>query len=87
MKLFFYKSILIFFLFIAAIHFSFGLIKNELIRDYNKVISKENSEQIKNKIREELRNGIKKEDLLNDEDAKLLNDFIKKIKSELDNKK
>ena len=51
MKLFFYKSILIFFLFIAAIHFSFGLIKNELKRDYNKVISKENSEQIKNKIR------------------------------------
>ena len=87
MKLFFYKSILIFFLFIASIHFSFGLIKNELKRDYNKVISKENSEQIKNKIREELRNGIKKEDLLNDEDAKLLNDFIKKIKSELDNKK
>ena len=73
------------FLFIAAIHFSFGLIKNELKRDYNKVISKENSEQIKNKIREELRNGIKKEDLLNDEDAKLLNTFLKKLKSELEN--
>tara|TARA_B100000029_G_scaffold496288_1_gene562414 strand:+ start:1409 stop:1672 length:264 start_codon:yes stop_codon:yes gene_type:complete len=87
MKLFFYKSILIFFLFIAAIHFSFGLIKNELKREYNKVISKENSEQIKNKIREEMRNAIKKENYLDKEDAILINQFIEKIKSELSRSK
>ena len=65
MKLFFYKSILVFFLFIIAIHFSFGLIKNELKREFTKISSKENIEQIKEKIREEIRDGLDKDRYLN----------------------
>ena len=86
MKLFFYKSILVFFLFILAIHFSFGLIKNELKREISKISSKENVEQIKEKIREEIKDGLNKERYLNQEDARLLNDFLNKIKSELNSK-
>ena len=86
MKLFFYKSILVFFLFIAAIHFSFGLIAKDIKREYTNLISKETVEYIKNKIREELKNGAEKEVLINSEDAKLLNNILMKLKSELDEK-
>ena len=84
MKIFFYKSILVFALFILAIHFSFGLIKKDLKREYKNLISKEKVEDIKNKIRKELKNGAEKEVLINPEDAKLLNNFLIKLKSELE---
>ena len=84
MKIFFYKSVLVFALFILAIHFSFGLIKKDLKREYTNLISKEKVEDIKNKIREELKNGAEKEVLIDPEDAKLLNNFLIKLKSELE---
>ena len=84
MKIFFYKSVLIFFLFILAIHFSYGLIKKQVKNEYNNLISKERSEYIKNKIRKELKNGIEKDQLINSEDANLINNFLNKIKSELE---
>lgn len=83
MKLFFYKSVLVLVLFIIGIHFSFSLIKNNLKRDYDKLISKENVENIKNKIREELKDGVEKEVLINSEDAMLLKQFFEKIKEDI----
>jgi|TARA_B110000881_G_C18172384_1_gene316042 hypothetical protein len=83
MKIFFYKSILVFALFILAIHFSFGVIKKQMKREYSSVISKEKIEYIKDKLREELKKGTEKQMLINFEDAKLLNDFLNKLKSEL----
>lgn len=82
MKTFFYKSILVFVLFILAIHFSFGLIKKELKNEYINLISKESVENIKNKIRDELKDGIEKEELISSDDAKLLNDYFIKLKLE-----
>ena len=43
-------------------------------------------DQIKEKIREEIKDGLNKERYLNQEDARLLNDFLNKIKSELNSK-
>jgi len=83
MKLFFYKSLLVFSLFIIAVHFSFGLIKNELKREFNKLVSKENAEQFKNKIREEMKNAVNKDDFLDNEDAILINKFLSKIRDDL----
>ena len=83
MKLFFYKSLLVFSLFIIAVHFSFGLIKNELKREFNKFVSKENAEQFKNKIREEMKNAVNKDDFLDNEDAILINKFLSKIRDDL----
>ena len=83
MKIFFYKSILVFVLFILAIHFSFGVITKQVKREYTNLISKEKVEHIKNKIREELKNGAEKKSLISSDDAELLNNFILKIKSEL----
>ena len=84
MKIFFYKSILVFVLFILAIHFSFGLIKKQLKNEYINLISKEGIEDIKNKIRNELKDGIKKEKLISSEDSKLLKDYLMKLKLELE---
>jgi len=83
MRLFFYKSILVFILFVLAIHFSFGVITKQIKREYSNIISKEKIENIKNKIREELKNGSQKDVLIKPEDAKLLNDFLIKLRSEL----
>ncbi len=48
-----------------------------------KIRSKESVDKIKDKFREELKNAVEKENYLNQEDAKLINDFINKIKKEL----
>ena len=83
MKLFFYKSILVFSLFIIAVHFSFVLIKNEIKREFNKLVSKENAEQFKNKVREEMKNAVNKDDFIDKEDAMLINKFFSKIRADL----
>ena len=40
---------------------------------------------MKNKLRDELRNAVSKENYLSPEDAKLINEFINKVKQELAN--
>ena len=42
-------------------------------REFNKLVSKENAEQFKNKIREEMKNAVNKDDFLDKEDAMLIN--------------
>ena len=83
MRIFIYKSlfiiILIYILFQLTIGYTVKKIKGEI---YN-LKSKENIEFIKNKIRDEINAAIKKDKLLDDKDKKLINDFIKKIKKEL----
>ena len=83
MRIFIYKSlfiiILIYILFQLTIGYTFKKIKGEI---YN-LKSKENIEFIKNKIRDEINAAIKKDELLDERDKKLINDFIKKIKKEL----
>jgi hypothetical protein len=59
------------------------VIKKQMKREYSSVISKEKIEYIKDKLREELKKGTEKQMLINFEDAKLLNDFLNKLKSEL----
>ena len=55
----------------------------EINHEIEKIQSKETVNKIKDKFREELGNAIEKENYLNQEDAKLINDFINKIKKEL----
>tara|TARA_B110000902_G_scaffold242569_1_gene294027 strand:+ start:358 stop:621 length:264 start_codon:yes stop_codon:yes gene_type:complete len=87
MKTFFYKSILVFTLFILSIHFSFSIIIKDLKYNFLTFASKEGLEVFKIKIREELKNGSKKNNLINPEDAKLINEILKKIKFDLEKNK
>ena len=63
------------------------MIKKQVKNEYINLISKEKVEYIKDKIREELRIGIEKEILINAEDAELLNNYIIKLKTELEKNK
>ena len=85
MRIFIYKSlfliILIYILFQLTIGYTVKKIKGEI---YN-LKSKENIEFIKNKIRDEITSTIKKDKLLDERDKKLINDFIEKLRKELQN--
>lgn len=83
MKIFIYKSIIVFFLFIIAFHVTV----NYKLRSYEKELksfsSEENKEKYKNKIKDEMRKAIKKENYFTVEEKNLINDFLQKIKKEL----
>ena len=57
----------------------------EFKEEINYLKSQKNISLIKDKARKELRSAIKKENYLNPEDAKLINEFLNKIKKELEN--
>ena len=87
MKIFFYKSILIFFLFIVAFHFTFGIASKNIKRQMQETLSKESVEKEKNQIRDEMENAVKKDRYISSEDAKLINKFLNKIKTDLEKSK
>ena len=87
MKNFFYKSILIFFLFIVAFHFTFGIASKNIKRQMQETLSKESMEKVKNQIRDEMENAVKKDRYISSEDAKLINKFLNKIKTDLEKSK
>ena len=55
----------------------------ELKNEIGNFKSQENISFVKEKIRDELKNATEKDNYLTPEDAKLINDFINKIKEEL----
>ena len=83
MKIFIYKSIIVFFLLIIAFHVTV----NYKLRSYEKELksfsSEENKEKYKNKIKDEMSKAIKKENYFTEEEKNLINDFLQKIKKEL----
>ena len=87
MKFFLYKSLLIFFLFLAAFHFSFGFVAKKIKIEISNTFSKDQIEIIKAKLRDEMQDAVKKENYINPEDAKILNKFIEKVKSDLEKNK
>jgi hypothetical protein len=87
MKFFLYKSLLIFFLFLAAFHFSFGFVAKKIKIEISNTFSKDQIEIIKAKLRVEMQDAVKKENYINPEDAKILNKFIEKVKSDLEKNK
>tara|TARA_Y200000002_G_C22407427_1_gene548343 strand:- start:455 stop:715 length:261 start_codon:yes stop_codon:yes gene_type:complete len=86
MKIFFYKSILVLFLFLVGFHYSFNYVLKIVKANIEQNFSKENIEQIKNKIKEEMEVAINKDIFISKEDANLINKFLNKISSDLNKK-
>tara|TARA_Y100000996_G_C22259493_1_gene535285 strand:+ start:408 stop:662 length:255 start_codon:yes stop_codon:yes gene_type:complete len=84
MKIFFYKTILIAFVFFITFKLTVGSLINQTESKIKDLTSKESVEIIKMKIRKEMQNAIDKDDYLNDDDAVLINKFLRKIRSELE---
>jgi hypothetical protein len=83
MKLFFYKSLVVFFLFLLAFHLSFGFFTKKIKTGFKSFISKDKAEEFKIKIREEMQNATSKENYIKPQDAIIINKFLEKIKSDL----
>lgn len=83
MKIFVYKTLFIFVCVFILFQLTFGIKINQLNAELEKLKSQESIENMKNKLRNELKNAISKENYLSPDDAKLINDFINKIKQEL----
>ena len=83
MKIFIYKSIIVFFLFIIAFHATVNYKLRSYEKELKSFVSEENKEKYKNKIKDEMRKAIKKENYFTVEEKNLINDFLQKIKKEL----
>ena len=87
MKLFFYKSLLIFFLFIIALQFTVGSTIKKINTESINVISKEKANKVKSQVLKEMENAINKKDYIKREDAIIINKFLEKIKFDLEKNK
>ena len=83
MKIFIYKSLLIFFLVLALFKLTIGKLANDYEKKFDQFFSKEYLSSIEKKLREEIKSGIEKERILTPEDALLINKFINKIQKEI----
>lgn len=87
MKIFFYKSLLIFFLFLIGFHFSFNFAVKSVKRGLENVVSKEQIEILKSKIKDEMNSALDKNEIIKEDEAKLINKFINQIITDLNNNK
>ena len=83
MKSFIYKTIIIVLAIVIIFEFTVGSKINEISSKFNYFATKEGRKEGVVKIREEMKKAIKKERYLSKEDAKLLNQFLNKIRAEL----
>ena len=83
MKLFIYKSLIVFFLIILGFQLTFNYAKKEVERKIDEISSKENTDVIKDSLRNQIQEAIEKDDLIKKDDVILINNFIEKIKNEL----
>ena len=85
MRIFVYKSLFIFISLLVLYKITIGSSIKTYEERFKSIFLKENTEFYKSKIRKEMKNAIKKDRMLNESDAKLISEFIKKLNKELAN--
>ena len=83
MKQFIYKMIVVVISIILVYEFTIGKKISQFGGKIEAISSKEGRKESVNKLREEIKKAVKKERYLSKDDAKLINEFIKKIQKEL----
>ncbi len=83
MKIFFYKSLLIFFLILILFKLTVGSLISSYEKKVHSVFSKENLVNVENKLRDEIKSAITKERILSPDDAVLLRKFFNKLSVEI----
>ena len=83
MKIFLYKFVIILFGVFLLFEFTIGSKIKYYERNLKSLISKSNIELIKVQIREEMKLAINKDRYLNEEDSKLIGQFLMKIEKEI----
>jgi hypothetical protein len=83
MKQYIYKIVIFVIATIMIYEFTIGKQIKKYTDKLNTISSKEGRKESVLKLREEIKKGVKKERYLSKEDAKLINQFLKKIQKEL----
>jgi hypothetical protein len=83
MRQFIYKMVVIVLAIILVYEFTIGKKISQFGGKVEAITSKEGRKETINKLREEIKRAVKKERYLSKEDAKLINEFIKKIRKEI----
>ena len=83
MKIFIYKSLIVFFFILVLFKLTIGSLVQNYEKKIDKIFNKESLDTFKIKIREEMKAGIAKDRILNPSDAILIDQFIKKIQKEI----
>ena len=83
MKFFIYKSFIATLLIILAYHATIGLQIRNIKIELDALLDKDKIEYLRNKIKKEIANSLKKDRILNQEDSKLLKNFLDKINKEI----
>ncbi len=83
MNKFLYKTIIVFIFLLFFYHMTIGSKIREIESKIENFKSEENINSVKAKIRDEMNNAILKDKYLSVEDAKLIRNYIEKIKKEL----
>ena len=83
MKQFVYKFIVSIISIFLIYEFTLGKLINEYSNKFNRITTKEGRKELVITVREELKKAVKKDRYLSKDDAKLLNQFFKKIQKEL----
>ena len=87
MKKFIYKTIIVIIAIVVIYEFTISKQIKQITEQSEILLSKEGRKEGIEKLREEIKKAIKKERYLSKEDAKLINEFIKKITIELNDGK
>ena len=83
MKLFIYKSLLVFFLIFLLFQLTIGSVIKNYEKKIDKYFSKQYLESVKSNIIEEMKKATEKQNYLNQEDAELIYKFLKKLEKEI----
>ena len=83
MKQFIYKTIIAVVAVILVYEFTISKQIKQITSQSDMILSKEGRKDGVDKIREEIKKAVKKDRYLSKEDAKLINQFLNKIRSEL----
>jgi len=85
MKIFIYKSLIVFFLFLVLFEVTISMQIKKYESKMNDVLSKEMAVEIKEKMRNEMKSSINKDRILSESDARLIKKFLEKITNEIQN--
>lgn len=85
MKIFFYKTLFIAFVFFVVFKLTVGTMVKEIENIFYDNFSKENIEKVKQNLRDQLIIATEKERFIKKEDAELINKFLEKINQDLKN--
>ena len=85
MRLFVYKTLFVFVCLLITFKLTIGSFIKDIENKIDNITSKENIIIIKEKIRDKLKDSLIKEKILENEDAILINKFLKKIQKEIGN--